>query len=435
MTSYPPSRNEEAKKAAKKYIHRYHKHAVKYLVDHCDPVELLKNACSFEEHDYHKIMSEDFEEEDDTASHSSHVSQVSHGRTFSSHSRSEFPSSSTVPSSRGSGGSTSKRTLWVMPDTVPKSAKTLEAAILPGSDYLIQIKVVRSRLMLEPTRHSGRTMVHYNGWPIDSLGTISLEWRWDSTQLTSKEPQQNTFHVVEMLPDCEAIVGNSDPPHSPIRGKAKNHDARYNLYDRAPMDETLSVNTGELHLREADRTHSVTANSTARTERQTVVDRSSRGQQARRQSTASGDSKIPVRMSSGSSIGSISNVPSRPSAAQRAHDGPLHPPPPSQGGVTSGVSVTLLCAGQMMTLKLELDASGAIFYESLQRTILKKAKHELDRFTESVRLTPQKNCFDDCCHISLEEDEIKDSWEMAVEWIQEHRAKEPCKIYAHIGPD
>lgn len=217
---------------------------------------------------------------------------------------------------------------------------------------------------------------------------------------------------------------------------ANNHDARHNSYDGALMDETLSENTRrDLHLQEAYRTHSVTANSTALTERQTVIDRSSRGQQVRRQSTASGDSKIPVRMSSGSSIGSTSNIQPRPSAARRAHDGPLHPPPPSQVGVTSGFSVTVLCEGNVMTLKLELDASGAIFYESLHRTILKRTKHELDRVTESVRLTLQKNCFDECCHVSLEEDEVTDSWENAAEWIQEHRAKGPCKIYAHVGPD
>jgi hypothetical protein len=215
MTSYPPLRNDDAEKAAKKYVHDYHKHAVRFLVDHCDPVQLLKDACRFENHNYHRIMAEDSEDEDDTKSHSSHLSQVSHRRTFSSHSRSGL---STVPSSWGSGDSSSN-ILWAMPDNTSKGVKTLTATNLAESDYLIQVDVVRKRLMLEPNRHSGGTMVHYSGGPIHSLGTVSFEWAWNPKDLRSKKSQRNTFHVVEVLPDSDVILGDSDSPDSPIRRK------------------------------------------------------------------------------------------------------------------------------------------------------------------------------------------------------------------------
>lgn len=106
-----------------------------------------------------------------------------------------------------------------MPDTVSNVPKTLKATNLPGSDYLIQVEVVRTRLMLEPNRHSGGTMVHYNGGPIHSLGTISFEWAWDPKHFRSKKSQRNTFHVVEVLPDYDVILGDSDSPDSPIRRK------------------------------------------------------------------------------------------------------------------------------------------------------------------------------------------------------------------------
>jgi len=170
-------------------------------------VELIL-ACNIKGHNYHKIMFQDSDSEDDTESH------TSRRRTLSSNSRSGFASSSSAILSSLSSGDGSSDILWVTPETGLKVPKTLLATRLPQSDYLIQTDIVLDRLKLKPLSTSA--MVRYNGGPIESCGTISLKWAWNPNDLKSEKVQRSTFYVVNDLPDSKVVLSDSDPQVSPM---------------------------------------------------------------------------------------------------------------------------------------------------------------------------------------------------------------------------
>jgi hypothetical protein len=153
----------------------------------------------------------------------------------------------------------------------------------------------------------------------------------------------------------------------------------------------------------------------------------------RRQSTVSDSSKIPVRKSSRNSVGSASAGPPRAHGWQ-AHDTPIVHPPLGQTGVTSVLNVTLLSGKTEMGLRLELDASGEIFFEELKR-VMKRTRRELNRGVDIVRFTPQRDIIDNCCWVSLMEDQVTDDWGNAVDWFNRIKEPTPCKIYAVIEQD
>jgi hypothetical protein len=88
-----------------------------------------------------------------------------------------------------------------------------------------------------------------------------------------------------------------------------------------------------------------------------------------------------------------------------------------------------------MSWKLELNATGAIFYESLHRVIKKRTRRELNRELDMVRFTPDKNDFNNCCWVSLMEDQVAEDWVHAVDWLGRFKADASCKILAFIEPD
>lgn len=218
MTSIRAAQNDrgisdpDVIKAARKYIRNYSDHAVTYLVNQCDPVALLKEACRFRGHNHLKVMAQDSDSEDDTES------QISRRRTLSSNSRSAVASSSSaILSSSGSGDGPSD-ILWVIPEAGSngsKPPKTLMATRLPQSDNLIRADVVRDRLKLKPQRLSSGSVVRYNGGPIQSSGTVSLDWAWSSRELYSEKVQRSTFHVIEDLPGGEVVLRDCDSQDSP----------------------------------------------------------------------------------------------------------------------------------------------------------------------------------------------------------------------------
>lgn len=82
-----------------------------------------------------------------------------------------------------------------------------------------------------------------------------------------------------------------------------------------------------------------------------------------------------------------------------------------------------------------LNTTGAIFYESLNQVIKKRARRELNPELDHVRFTPHKDVFDDCCWVSLIEDQVAHDWEHAVDWFNRLKVDGRCKIYAIVGPD
>jgi hypothetical protein len=107
----------------------------------------------------------------------------------------------------------------------------------------------------------------------------------------------------------------------------------------------------------------------------------------------------------------------------------------TQTGLTSGFNVTILCGKAEMGFKLELNATGAIFFESLNQVIKKRNRRELNRELDLVRFAPHKDDYDDCCWVSLMEDQVVDDWAHAVDWFSRLKAKGACRIYAVVGPD
>lgn len=201
-------------KAARKYVRGYRDHAVNYLVSNCDPVSLLHEACLYKGHKFYTVMSQDSDSEDDTESQSSRC------RTLSSNSRSELASSSSAILSSSASGDGSSPVLWVVaPKAGLTAPMTLTARHLPESDYLIQAEVVHNHLKLKPKHLSVSCRVRYNGGPIMSDSTISLEWAWSPKGLKSEKVQRSTFYVVEELPDSQVVLSGSDPQDSPT-----NHD-------------------------------------------------------------------------------------------------------------------------------------------------------------------------------------------------------------------
>jgi hypothetical protein len=88
-----------------------------------------------------------------------------------------------------------------------------------------------------------------------------------------------------------------------------------------------------------------------------------------------------------------------------------------------------------MGVELELDAPGAIFYESLFRVIKRKTRCELNRQLDEVRFTTtDRDNFKICCWVSLRENRVTRDWANAVKWLN-RRLEEGCEIYAVVGPD
>jgi hypothetical protein len=187
-------------------------------------------------------------------------------------------------------------------------------------------------------------------------------------------------------------------------------------------------------LQQLHNTRSVTENSTATTAKQTLSRTAGRGLGERRQSAASDNSKIPVRKTSENSVGSASIGQPRPAGGRPLHHTPTMHPPLAQTGLISGFNVTILCENNEIGFKLELNASGAIFYESLNQALKKRVQRELNRDLDQVRFTPHRDSLGDCCWVSLMEDQVAHDWANAVEWF--NRLKAGCKIYAVVvGPD
>jgi hypothetical protein len=192
----------EDMKAARIYVENYPLHAMHFLCRY-DPHQLLQTACAAQRHDYWKVMSEASSPEDDTKSISS-----SHHRTLSTDSGPANESSSSAIMSSSSSVDSASEILYVIPDTGSTDVKTLRAARLPQSDYLIRTDIVRSRLKLK--HHSSDACARYKDGPILSCGTISLHWAWNSNDLNSENVQRNTFYVVDDLPGAEAVICDLD---------------------------------------------------------------------------------------------------------------------------------------------------------------------------------------------------------------------------------
>lgn len=86
-----------------------------------------------------------------------------------------------------------------------------------------------------------------------------------------------------------------------------------------------------------------------------------------------------------------------------------------------------------MGIELELDAPGADFYALLYREIKRKTKRKLNRQTDKVRFTQDKNDFLRCRWVSLEEHRVTKDWEKAANWLRKFEAR--CDIYAVVGPE
>lgn len=198
-------------KAARKYVLDYSEDAIKYLVEQCDPIQLLRAACQFKNQDYHQVMSQNVVSEDDRGSNSSRR------RTLSSNSRSVLESSSSAVLSSSGSGDGSPDTLWVMPETGRKVAKTLMATSLPQSDCLIRIDAVRTHVGLQYERLSGGELVRYNeGW-LTSSGTVTIAWARSLNELNTNKVQRTAFYVVEEL-DSQVVFSDSKPENIPAAG-------------------------------------------------------------------------------------------------------------------------------------------------------------------------------------------------------------------------
>lgn len=114
---------------------------------------------------------------------------------------------------------------------------------------------------------------------------------------------------------------------------------------------------------------------------------------------------------------------------------PIMPPPFAQSGPTSGFKVAILYRKSLMPFKLDLNVSGPIFYELLNQVIKQNMRCELNRECDQVRFTPNKDVFDNCCWVSLVEDEVEYSWEIAVDWLSQFKGNAPPKVYAVVGPN
>lgn len=85
-----------------------------------------------------------------------------------------------------------------------------------------------------------------------------------------------------------------------------------------------------------------------------------------------------------------------------------------------------------MVVRLELDASGEDFFNTL-RSAVKKVKRKIDRSVDCVRLSPQKDGINGCCLVHLKEDQVRDDWENARDWFNDLEPN--TKIYALIERD
>lgn len=92
----------------------------------------------------------------------------------------------------------------------------------------------------------------------------------------------------------------------------------------------------------------------------------------------------------------------------------------------------MICGGNQMPVRLELDATGEDFFNTLKSAV-KKLERKLDRSVDYVRLSPQKDSINGCCLVYLKEDQVGDDWEDAREWFSELAPK--TRIYAIIERD
>jgi hypothetical protein len=86
-----------------------------------------------------------------------------------------------------------------------------------------------------------------------------------------------------------------------------------------------------------------------------------------------------------------------------------------------------------MVVKVELNATGEIFFQNLQRLITKRTARELNREVDLVRFTQDRSKKEGSCWVALMEAEIADNWTNAVDWFQ--GLNPPCQVYAFIEQD
>lgn len=194
---------------------------------------------------------------------------------------------------------------------------------------------------------------------------------------------------------------------------------------------------GSLHrghgsrLQQPQYTNSFTDNSTKITVKP-FASRTGPGPKERQQSVTSEKSKISKPKTSGSSVKSAFTNQSRAHDGRASQGTPTPPPPVAQVGLTSGLTVDISYGECEMGIELQLDAPGAEFYALLYREIKKKTKRKLNRQTDQVRFTRDKNDFLNCRWVSLLEHRVKQEWKNAANWL---RKLEGYDIYAVVGPE
>jgi hypothetical protein len=207
----PDRPDAEVYKAARIYVEKHHELAVDYIARECDAKDLLRAACEAKGDNFHKVMSQDSNPDEDTRS------QVWRRRTNSSNSRSEGGSSSSVvfSSSGGASDPSSASSIWVLPEN-ESDPTPLKARRNSHSNYLIRAGLVSDHWNSRRKRLSNTTWVRYNRGSLPSQETISLPWAWTPDDLKSDKAQRNTLYLVEHLPGIDVVLGNSGSPNNPL---------------------------------------------------------------------------------------------------------------------------------------------------------------------------------------------------------------------------
>jgi hypothetical protein len=420
-TNHHPSQTKpgrpdaEVYKAARIYLEDHFELAVDFIARECDAKELLRAACEAKGNNFHRVMSQGSNPDEETRS------QVSRHRTSSSNSRSEGGSSSSVvfSSSGSTSDPSSASAIWVLPEN-DSSPTPLKARRISHSDYLIRADLVPDRWTSRRKRLSDTIWVRYKGGSLPSQETISLPWARDPKDLKSGKAQKNTLYLVEHLPEIDVVLGNSASPNSPIfdNGTLSLLLARLSapkLLPELPFNPTVRPNSlGDYHagqspplnihglavLEQRVYTDIDTADSTAPTVRQTDP---------------------PSNRVSGIGIGSGSvNSPGAP--GRFTYD-------TSNMAPSGRTNVTLVCEGSERVVRIELDAPGESLFNTLKKGT-RKMGHTLKRDVDHVRFATNKDGVKINCYVELTEKEVKDDWANAADWINRHKSS--CKIYAFI---
>jgi hypothetical protein len=93
------------------------------------------------------------------------------------------------------------------------------------------------------------------------------------------------------------------------------------------------------------------------------------------------------------------------------------------------INVTLVCEDSEKVIRIELDAPGESFFNTLKRG-MRKMGHALQREVDQVRFATDRGGVKPNCFVELTENEVKDDWANAADWIRRHKSS--CKIYAII---